>query len=282
MLRWFRADLHIHTCLSPCGDLTMSPKRIVEKAKAEMLDIIGVCDHNSAENVQFAINAAKMQDNVRGVSNPDHNKDNLKDNYCRSRSPRIVANCPCPTLTILPGIEICTKEEVHIVGLFDRIDSVQSLQKIVYQSLPEEKNKPQTFGEQIIANEFDEVEGYNTRLLIGACSLSAKEVVEQIHRLHGISIASHIDREAYSLIGQLGFIPENLEIDAVEISSNIALEDAYEKFPEIRKFPILRNSDAHFLEDIGKATTNLFIEEPSISEITKAFQNKDGRKISYE
>ncbi len=227
----------------------MSPKRIVEKARFTMPDIIGICDHNSAENVCYAINAAK---NI------------------------------CPSLKVLPGMEICTKEEVHIIGLFNELKAVQKLQELVYQSLPEEKNNPQLFGEQIIANEFDEVEGYNDRLLIGACSLGVHEIVEQVHKLNGIAIASHIDRESFSLIGQLGFIPEDLAIDAVEISKNITTDDALKRFPEIEKFPIIRSSDAHFLDDIGKLTTSFLIEEPTIKEIKMALKNESGRRISLK
>jgi len=231
----------------------MSPKRIVEKARVKMLDLIGICDHNSAENVQAGINAS-------GKSRPS----------------------PESTITVLPGMEICTKEEVHIVGLFDKISDVLKLQELVYQSLPAEKNNPELFGEQIIANEFDEVEGYNDRLLIGACSMAVQAVVNEIHKLNGIAIASHIDRESFSLIGQLGFIPEDLAIDAVEISQNITLDDAVKRFPEIKRFPIIRGSDAHFLEDIGRATTSFLIEEPTIVEMKMALNSKAGRKIIYE
>ncbi|MEO0107059.1 MAG: PHP-associated domain-containing protein [candidate division WOR-3 bacterium] len=251
MLRWFRADLHIHTCLSPCGDLTMSPLRVVKMACEKEIDIIGICDHNSAENVKAAINAAELIGKERTHSLP---------------------------LAILPGMEVCTKEEVHIIGLFRRLEDVLKMQELVYQTLPAEKNNPELFGEQIIANEFDEVEGYNERLLIGASNLSVKEVVDHIHNFNGIAIASHIDREAYSLIGQLGFIPEDLSLDAIEISHNITIEDAYGKFPEIKKYSVIRSSDAHFLEDIGKATTKFFIAEPTIEEIKMALRNEKERK----
>ncbi|MGQ9533628.1 MAG: PHP domain-containing protein [bacterium] len=253
MLKWYCADLHIHTCLSPCGDLTLSPKRIIEKAKNKKLNMIGICDHNSAENVQYAINATDL------LKNPNQK-----------------------SLKVLPGMEICTKEEVHILGLFDGLKDVIRLQEFVYENLPAENNTPEIFGEQIIANEFDGVEGYNDRLLIGASNLTTKEIVDKIHKLNGIAIASHIDRESYSLIGQLGFIPEDLGIEAVEISPNITLNDALKKFPEIERFPIVRSSDAHFLEDIGKAITNFLIEEPTIEEIKMALKNERGRKYKTE
>ncbi len=227
----------------------MSPKRIVERAMSKMLDLIGICDHNSAENVQYTINAANL--------------------ICRDS----------PPITVLPGMEICTKEEVHIFCLFDNAKQVLKLQEMVYSALPKEKNNPELFGEQIIANEYDEVEGYNERLLIGATNLGVQEVINQIHNLNGIAIASHIDRASYSLIGQLGFIPEDLEIDAVEISTDLTVEDAHKKFPEIKRYPVIRSSDAHYLEDIGKATTNFYLPKPTLSEIKKALRNEDGRKM---
>ncbi|MEO0137029.1 MAG: PHP domain-containing protein [candidate division WOR-3 bacterium] len=251
MLRWFRADLHIHTCLSPCGDLTMSPLRIVKMAYEMGLNIIGICDHNSAENVRAAMNAAELIGKERTHSSP---------------------------LAVLPGMEVCTKEEVHIIGLFRKLEDVLKLQTLVYQTLPEEKNNPELFGEQIIANEYDEVEGYSERFLIGASTLTVKGVVDQIHRFNGIAIASHIDREGFSLIGQLGFIPEDLPLDALEISANITIDDALKRFPEIKKFPIIRSSDAHFLEDVGKATTSFLLEEPTLAEIKTAFMLQKGRR----
>ncbi len=214
------------------------------------LDIIGVCDHNSAENIQAVIKATNL--------------------VCRGRP---------YFLTILPGMEICTREEVHIVGIFEKLSDTLKMQDLVYQKLPSGNNNPELFGEQIIANEYDEVEGYNERLLIGASSLSVKEIVAQIHKLNGVAIASHIDREAYSLIGQLGFIPEDLQLDAVEISPCTTSEDVMKKNPGIKKFPILCSSDAHFLQDIGKVTTKFLLAEPTIEEIKMALKDKNGRKI---
>ncbi len=244
------------------------------------IDIIAICDHNSAENVQFAINAANLLNDTNKFIRIEKRKRPFGDE--RYNQETTFTNNETGHLAVLPGIEICSREEVHIIGLFDELVDVLRMQEIVYQTLPKEKNNPELFGEQIIANEFDEVEKYNERLLIGACNLSAKEIVEQIHRLNGIVIASHIDREAYSLIGQLGFIPEDLELDAVEISSNITIDNALQKFPEIVRFPIVCSSDAHLLQDIGKATTKFFLAEPTIEEIKMALHKKNGREISYE
>jgi PHP family Zn ribbon phosphoesterase len=247
MLRRFRSDLHIHTCLSPCADLTMSPKRIVEKATEMQLDIIGITDHNSAENVQAAVSVAQKQ-----------------------------------RITVLPGMEITSSEEVHIIALFDSVKVALQLQQIVYQRLPTEENNIKLFGEQIIANEYDEVEGYNQRLLITATDMNLRDIVDTIHQLKGLAIAAHVDRESYSIIGQLGFIPDDLEIDAVEISPRMRIDKANQQFPSIQSLPKITSSDAHYLHDIGKVSTTFLIAEPTSFEMQMALRNKTGRKIICE
>jgi len=247
MLKCFRADLHVHSCLSPCADLTMSPKRIVQTAIAKRLDIIALCDHNSAENVEAAMRAAR---NTR--------------------------------LTVLPGMEVTSSEEVHVCGIFADSNAARMLQELVYKELIPGENNEELFGEQIIANEFDEVEGYNKRLLIGATNLSVEEVVAEIHRLGGLVIASHVDREAYSIIGQLGFIPEKLELDALEISTAVSYDEAQMKIPQLSAYPVVSSSDAHNLDQIGTVASRFRIEKPTIDELQRAFQQQDGRSVLLE
>ncbi|MFQ6092917.1 MAG: PHP domain-containing protein [bacterium] len=244
MLRSFRVDLHIHTCLSPCGDLEMSPRAIVEAAGNRGLDIIAICDHNSAENVAATVRAASGQ-----------------------------------PLTVLAGMEITSQEEAHLIALFDETDRVLELQKIVYAHLPKETGIEINIGDQIVVNELDEVEGFNTKLLIGATALSLHKVVKTVHRLGGLVIASHIDRESFSIIGQLGFIPEDLELDAVEISAATPLEEAETDFSLYGDFPMVTSSDAHFVDDIGKRCTEFLLSEATTEEIKKALLNVDGRKV---
>ncbi|MBU2472270.1 MAG: PHP domain-containing protein [Bacteroidetes bacterium] len=243
MLKLFKSDLHIHTCLSPCGDLKMSPKNIIHKALENNLDMIAICDHNSAENVQAVIKAAEGKN-----------------------------------ILVIPGIEICTKEEIHVLSLFEKMESASKLQFLIYAHIFGENN-PDAFGMQIIANENDEVEKFETKLLIGAADLSIEQVVDEIHKLNGVAIASHIDRESYSVIGQLGFIPDNLNFDALEISPRISFEDARKRFPEYRNYEFIQNSDAHFIDDIGKVTTEFLLAKSSFNEIKKALKNEDGRKV---
>lgn len=243
MLRYFKVDLHIHTCLSPCADLKMSPRKITEEAMKKSLDVIAICDHNSAENIASVQTAAKAQ----GV-------------------------------VVLAGMEVCTKEEAHVLAIFENVEPALELQDLVYRNLHGE-NDPEAFGLQVIVNENDEVEGFQDRLLIGAADLSIEEVVNCIHQLDGLAIASHIDRESYSVIGQLGFIQENLEFDALELSRNISYAEAKKRFAEYKRYPFIKNSDAHFLNDIGESATEYLLEEPSFGEIKKALRNVDGRKV---
>jgi len=243
LLKEFKADMHIHSCLSPCSDWEMSPKKIVRRSLEVGLDLIAVCDHNSAENA----GAAMHEGNIQG-------------------------------LRVLPGLEICSKEEVHILALFDELDQALEMQEFIYAHLPGE-NKPEVFGYQVVANERDEVLGENSRLLIGATQIGLHDIVKKTHLLGGISVSSHVDRPAYGIINQLGFIPEDLTLDSVEVSYRIKLADAPKKIPGIKNFPCVTASDAHYLNDIGKVWTAFLIAEPNLKEIRLALSEKDGRRI---
>ena len=243
MLKRFKADLHIHSCLSPCSDWAMSPKKIVQQSLDVGLDLIALCDHNSAENA-----AATMREgNRQGV-------------------------------VVLPGMEICSKEEVHILALFDELGPALEMQAHVYANLPGE-NKTEVFGFQVIANEQDEVIGENPRLLIGATRLGLHHIVDKTHVLGGINISCHVDRPAYGIINQLGFIPEDLNLDGLEVSHRIKLAEAARTIPGIGSFSCVTASDAHFLNDIGKACTVFELAEPSLAEIRLALAGKEGRRI---
>ena len=245
MLKTFRADLHIHTILSPCTELTeMSPHAIVERAHHADLNIIAICDHNSCENVAAARKASLTT-----------------------------------SLVVLAGIEIASQEEVHTLGIFDREEEVLKVQEVVYENLPGE-NDEKTFGYQVVVNENDEVLGFNKKLLIGASTLSLEEVVDLIHSFNGLAIASHVDREAYSIIGQLGFIPQGLALDGLELSPRIGVQEARETFPQIGDYPLITSSDAHTLGDIGKSATTFLMEEVSIKEMRMALLGEEGRKVS--
>lgn len=243
MLRELRADLHIHTCLSPCGDLRMSPAAIVREAVDKGISLIAICDHNSSENCGAVIKASERE-----------------------------------KLTVLPGIEVSSKEEVHVCALFDRLDNALELQALIYDRL-EGENDEKVFGMQVVVNAEGEVLGFNRRLLIGATNLSVEKVVDSIHSLDGLAIAAHIDRESFGIIGQLGFIPPQLKFDALEISPRMKLEEARVRFSEYNKYPFLCSSDAHYLNDVGKGITTFLLEEASLQELRMAFRGEGNRRI---
>ena len=235
-MRELRADLHVHTCLSPCGEPEMVPTAIVRAAKQAGLDVIGICDHNSAENVAAVARAGGRED-----------------------------------LVTIPGMEITSREEVHILGLFPDHEQVLRIQDLVYAHLAGE-NQEDVFGPQTVVDEYDNVLGSTAKLLIGATSFTLEETVSAIHDCGGLAIASHIDRERFGLLGQLGFIPEGLPLDAVEMSPRCTTDAG-------NRFPVVRFSDAHSLNQIGSSFTCFLLEEGTLEEIAKALANDGGRKI---
>ncbi|HYA14712.1 MAG TPA: PHP domain-containing protein [Syntrophales bacterium] len=243
MLRAFRCDLHVHTCLSPCADLEMYPRAVVEKSIAEKLDIIAICDHNASENMQFVLRSAEGK-----------------------------------ALTVLPGMEITSSEEVHLLALFDTLDDLKKIQDIVYDHLSG-TNREEIFGCQAIVNDLDEVEGFNDKFLLGATKLPLLDVIHLIHSFGGLAIGSHIDRESFSVISQLGFIDPEIPLDALEVTHQTGIQGARMRYPELARFPLIESSDAHFIKDIGQGTTTMFLERGTISELRMAFEHRDGRYI---
>jgi len=243
-LRRIKADLHVHTCLSPCSGLDMSPREVVSAAIEKGLDLIGICDHNSAENV-LAVKKAGLRNG----------------------------------LMVLGGMEVASSEEAHILVFFEDDDDLLTFQEFVYRHLTG-TNDEHAFGQQVIADDEDGVTGFCDRLLIGATSLTAAAIVEAARAAKGESlvIAAHVDRESFSIIGQLGFVPPQLALDAVEISEHMTVAEAVDRFPDCRKYPVITSSDAHGLGDIGKRSTCFMIEEGTVAEIKKALVGRDGRK----
>ena len=248
----FKADLHIHTCLSPCGDLSMVPSRIVLEAKVRQLDIIGICDHNSSDNIKAVQKAGEKEG-----------------------------------LMVLGGMEITSREEAHVLALFDDQAETAEMQEIVSNSL-EGENDEKAFGEQVIVDDRDRVVGINPKLLIGATSLSIGEIVRCIHSLGGLAIASHVDREMFSVTSQLGFIPDGIGFDALELSPNYfrrtpatdrpVRERVYKDFG-YSGYPIVSFSDAHYPEDIGLSSTLFEMKERVFEEICEALSGLDERTV---
>ena len=239
MLKVHRMDLHIHTCLSPCGDNSMVPPAIIERARGAGLQAIAICDHNSAANVG-AVRAAGTE----------------------------------AGLAVIAGMEVTTAEEIHLLALFDGDFRVSSFAELVAAHLSG-VNDPEAFGDQIVVDRHGDPVALEEALLIGATDLEIGRIVEEIHGLDGLAIASHVDKQAFSLISQLGFIPPDLGLDGVELSRHAGSREQY----PLLGLPALRCSDAHFPEEMGTAHTAFMVEEATVAEITLALAEKRGRRV---
>ena len=232
----FRADLHIHTCLSPCAEWEMTPMNIIKKAKKENIHIIAICDHNSSKNALPLIKLGKKTG-----------------------------------ITVLPGLEICTKEEVHLLAIFEFLQQAKNVEQIVYQGLTQ-KNSPELFGYQIIADREDMVLGEEEKLLIQASTLTIRQAVDLIHRFKGVAIAAHIDRPSYSILSQLGFIPRDLNLDCIEISAKSYALKQEQHFLDKNTIPCIVSSDAHTLFDIGQGITVFQMPCPTLGAMVTALK----------
>jgi PHP family Zn ribbon phosphoesterase len=246
-MKVLRADLHIHTVLSPCGDLDMSPVNIVSAAEQKGLDIIGITDHNTTRHCDITSAIAEE----KGIF-------------------------------VMQGVEITTKEEVHCLAFFENNDSLNIFQDYLEANLPYILNDPQKFGYQVQVDKNDRIIYEEKKLLINAISKSINEVEAFVHSLNGLFIPAHIDKMRNSIYSQLGFLPPDIKADALEISRNSSPSYFASVHPEISEFPLIRSSDAHFIADIGKMATLFNIMSPSFSEIKLALGGLDERKIISE
>lgn len=243
MLKIFNCDLHIHTCLSPCAELDMHPQALVQRALEKKLDIIAISDHNASANVPYVMAAA--------VGKKIH---------------------------VIPAMEITTSEEVHLLALFAALSDLLKLQTIIDQHLPGENDETR-FGVQAIVNEHGEVEGLNNQLLIGATDLSIDHIVDTVHRIGGLAIPAHIDRESFSVLSQLGFIDDDFHFDALELSKRTGIQQGRIQYNDLNRYPFLTSSDAHFISDIGTSPTNILLKEPTFAELKMALLKQNGRCI---
>jgi PHP family Zn ribbon phosphoesterase len=243
VLRFFTADLHVHTVLSACAEMEMFPELILEQAQELGLGLIAVTDHNSAENAAAMLRAAE------GTG-----------------------------IKVLPGMEVQTREEVHLVCLFDTLAQVEHWQEEVYDHLPRLKNKEEVFGTQVVLDAEGEPIGTNGRLLATSTSFSVEQVIQRVRGLNGVCVPAHVDRPAYSLIANLGFIPPDLEIVGVEISHLVGPKEARARFPQLEHYSLVANGDAHRLKEMARRTT-FKMAEATIAELALALAGEQGREV---
>jgi PHP family Zn ribbon phosphoesterase len=222
----------------------MSPARIVAVAKNSGLDIIGITDHNSTQQCRLIWKLGRKAG-----------------------------------LTVIPGCEATTCEEVHCLTLFPDFDALAEFQKFIDRRLMYIPNDPSLFGYPVVVDEDDNIEEEFHNYLGSSLDASIEEVEQKVHELSGIFIPAHIDRPRNSLFSQLGFLPPDLNIDALQISKladEKAVRERYKISPEIT---LVRFSDAHYPNDLGSVFTEFNMEEPSFQELRKALRRESGRSV---
>lgn len=241
----FVADLHIHTLLSPCASVEMTPTNIIAKAVEQGIDIIAITDHNACDNVAAVMEAAK------GTN-----------------------------VAVLPGMEVETREEVHIVVLFDNIDQLKTWEIFVKRHMIGLLNDESSFGGQFIVDANDDFLGIKKEMLLASLTCGIEEVTAEVSSIGGICIASHVDRPMYSILSQLGFIPSDAVLSAVEVSRRITVAQAIEQFRNIGNMPVITSSDAHNLSDfVSGPKTVFYMEKPNLSEIKQALLHQNNRSV---
>ena len=239
-----RADLHLHTVLSPCAAPEMTPAAVVRTARARGLGLVAICDHNAAANAGAAQRAAD------------------------------------PPLQVLAGIEITTAEEVHLLGLFPDAAAAMAVAEVVRRTLPPRGDAPAWMGPQRVVDEHDRTVGHDDRMLAAASGLTLAAAVTLVHAHGGLAVAAHVDRPSFSLLSQLGLVPPGLPLDALEVSPagraagrHVALCAA--------GLPLVCGSDAHSLDEIGDGATTLAVDEAGFEPLRQALAGAGGRWVGH-
>ena len=222
-------DLHIHTALSPCCHNDMTPNNIIRMASLNNLNVIGITDHNSCENVKAVMDVGKKY-----------------------------------SILTIPGIEIETKEEIHVLCFFSTLNNVYNMQKYIQEHMIVNKNNSKLIGEQLIFDKDDNIVRNEKRLLLTATGLSINKVYLKTLELGGVMIPAHIDRPSYSIISNLGLIPQDIDIKTLEVSRHVNRKEYVKKYGD---YNILQSSDAHELGYIGICEGVLEVEDFSIDSI---------------
>ncbi len=240
------ADFHVHTLLSPCAEVEMTPHHIVLRAAEYGIGAVAITDHNAGGNVLAALRAAERYD-----------------------------------VHVFPGMEAESAEEAHIVVLFDTLKQLRRWQSFVDGHMSGLKNRPEVFGPQYAVDEEDEFLYEEERLLHAPLDLGAEAIVAKANELGGLALAAHIDRPSYSLVGQLGFIDPAMGLAAAELSA-AGWRQKKQDDALLRRLagglPYISDSDAHNIYDFVEGPKNLLtVEELTVTELRKALAGEDGR-----
>ncbi len=228
-------DLHLHSCLSPCGDDEMTPATIAGMAALNGLQVIALTDHNSCRNCEPFLKACEFY-GILGI----------------------------------PGMELTTSEEIHVVCLFSDLAEALKFDAYVYEHLMNVENNEKIFGKQQIMNEDDEEIGRLSKLLINATDIDFDKVFDLVASYNGIMIPAHLDKTSTSLLSQLGFIPPESKFRTAELKNMANLHRLRKEHPYLENCKIITSSDAHYVKHINQAVNTLLVEELSAEAVLKA------------
>jgi PHP family Zn ribbon phosphoesterase len=243
MWRYLLGDLHLHTVLSACAEVEMIPPFIARRARELGLEVVAVTDHNAALNVAAVVEA------MAGTG-----------------------------IAVLPGMEVSSREEVHLLCLFDTVEQVLCWQDQVFAALPDRENDEEYFGAQFVVDATGEYLYTERRLLLTATSLSVEDVVEGVVELGGVVLPAHIDRPHFSLMANLGFVPPGLGIAGLEFSRTATLGEIRRRFPQLACYGKIVSGDAHRLDEMT-ARTMFKVRAPTVAELALALADRDGRWV---
>lgn len=234
----FKYDLHIHSCLSPCGDNEMTPYNLTNMAKICGCDIIALTDHNTCLNCESAM---KVGEDIG--------------------------------LTVVPGMELCTSEEIHCICLFPELKNALAFSDYVKSTLPPVKNREKIFGNQYIMNETDEIVGCFELLLTTASGISIESISDLMKDYGGLWYPAHIDRSSYSVISSLGDFPEGLLTPCFELTYEASEKEYRKKYSATAGKKLMRSSDAHYLESLMTGKEEIELTENSARELITNLMN---------
>ena len=217
-------DLHIHSCLSPCGSDDMTPTNLAAMEALAGAELIALSDHNTTRNCRAAAAAAKENG-----------------------------------LLFLPAMELTSAEEAHILCLFPDLDAAEEFGEYVYKHLPDIKNRPEFFGNQFLMDENEEIIGTEEKLLISATDIGVYDAAALVRSFGGAAVPAHIDKTSFSVLSNLGFYDKSMGFTAVEVSPLGNVSELYELHSQLRGVPYLTDSDAHYLEHIPDAVNTITI-----------------------
>lgn len=232
-------DFHLHSCLSPCGDNDMTPYNLVNMAKLLGYDIIALTDHNSCLNCPAALKAGEEAG-----------------------------------ITVVPGMELCTSEEIHAVCLFPDLKKALEFSDYVKSTMPPVKNDASIFGEQLVMDSTDRIIGNEEILLTAASGISIDDAVKEVSRFGGVVFPAHLDRASYSVLSVLGFMYPEMGFAAAEFTHKAYIPQYEEKHPLLKEMKKLRNSDAHYLENMVEPSVEIDLPECSAEAVVSYLNSK--------